>query len=79
MKLYQLIGLLIDFVVVHIALLNDTNTGFDVYDNDPGRTLRSACGYISTLRDPVESSKKHFDFGVALTRKPFGPSGNILS
>ena len=64
--------------MVRIVLIEKENDGFEVFENDPGRTLRSACSFISTLRSPVESSERHFDFGVALTRKPFGPSGAYL-
>ena len=72
---HKSLGLVVHFQVVRIVLIEDNESGFTVYNKNPTKTLKSACNFISSLQNPDENDRDHFDFGIALTRKDFGPSG----
>lgn len=72
---HKSLGMMIHFQVVRIVLIEDNYTGFEVYTKNPTRTLRSACEFISSLQSSDENDRDHFDFGIALSREDFGPSG----
>lgn len=72
---HESLGMRVNLITVKVHLLEDVYSGFEVYHKNPARTLRSACSYISSLRNEDENHPNHFDFGIALSRNDFGPSG----